>query len=89
MPALSKLSAPPEDMVARMRAETGRTDHLAVVDAPNPLLLHPIVRVLSDRGDCGIAPVPSLIFEWLHEPLADLLLREPSRKSAGSRRGWV
>jgi hypothetical protein len=80
---LRLLSAQPHTMLEWMRnshEETKRgtpprerDDERTLLEGPNPLLRFPLVQVFRDRPDYCIAPVPSLVQEWLYEPLATFL----------------
>lgn len=72
------LSASPAEMVANMARSMGlppeqRPPMAAALRAPNPLIASPLLRVYRGNSLRCIAPVPTLILDWLHEPLADLL----------------
>lgn len=67
------LGAFASEIVREMRVDLDTYDDSAIVNAPNPLLKHPLLRPFSDRPDCLIAPVPHLVEEWLYEPLQDKL----------------
>lgn len=73
------LSISPQDIIAHAHQQLGRCDEFVMVDCPNPLLTHPLIRPFSDRADYTIAPVPHLLAEWLYEPLIDRLFSRCTR----------
>ena len=75
---LRLLSGSPIQMEAWMREEVrGRVrDDRLWLEGPSPLRRFPLVIVHPDRQDHCIAPVPSLISDWLYEPLMDRLFHE-------------
>lgn len=79
---LRVLSASPKDiddwMVNQCRKVDPRiTKTRALLEAPNPLLRFPLVRVFRDAPDHCIAPVPHLVSDWLYESLPAYLYDNP------------
>lgn len=81
---LRAMSATPSTMQKWMQDEllqSGETDlERTIFKAPNPLLRFPLVQVFGERSDCLLAPVPSLITDWLYEPLVELLYRHVDKR---------
>lgn len=69
------LGATPDRMMSWCREQVGphSADARTHFVAPNPLTQFPLVNCHPDRTDHFIAPVPALVFEWLYEPLMDLV----------------
>lgn len=67
------LSTSPQESIANARQQLERQDEFVMVDCPNPLLTHPLIRPFPDRADYALAPVPHLVSEWLYEPLIQQL----------------
>jgi hypothetical protein len=81
---VATLSSEPTQIIKNMQEGWGETAGPWDFCAPNPLLRHPLVRVFRDRPDTCIAPVPSLVTDWLYEELAHILwlrLRERGAQS--------
>lgn len=71
--AFRLLAASKTEMHAAMVAEAGVDSEIALLQCPTPLQRHPILLPFSNTRALGVAPVPHLLFEWLYEPLIDLL----------------
>lgn len=77
---LERLGATPARMMTWCREQIGApstsdADARTRLVAPNPLTQFPLVACHPDQTDHYIAPVPGLLFEWLYEPLMDLVGR--------------
>jgi hypothetical protein len=66
-------------------AATGGTAGEDPSRGPNPLLRYPLVRCFPDKSDFCVAPVPSMLLEWLYEPLVHQLF-ETCRKGGFSEK---
>ena len=82
---LRLLSGSPAKMETWMRGEVrGRVPEDRLwLEGPSPLRMFPLVNVHPDRSDHCIAPVPSLISDWLYEPMMKRLFDELPDRNAG------
>jgi hypothetical protein len=78
---LECLAASPREMEDWIRNQIGSTypDERLWLDGPNPLRRYPLVRVHHEHQDHCVAPVPSLLDDWLYEPMMDRLYEELPR----------
>lgn len=78
---LEVLAASPREMADWMRNQVGSAfpDERLWLDGPNPLWRFPLIRVHHEHQDHCVAPVPSLLDDWLYEPMMDTLYEELPR----------